>query len=126
MDPRIRGEYIFVGLRGKAIFRVLNTTTLKEEVYKDVDFNKYKFPRLLDSTNNLLNTKKNLLTKKLIKTPSENLIKHLNILHKESKDSQAVALNNDLIRSPDTLKQANKLRAPNNSSYQRLSSSSCY
>jgi len=115
-----------MGLRDKAIFRVLNTTTLKEEVYKDVDFNKYKFPRLLDSTNNLLNTKKNPPTKKPVKTPSENLTKRLNILHKESRDSQAVALNNDLIRSPDTLKQANKLRAPNNSSYQRLSSSSCY
>jgi len=126
MDPRIHREYIFIGLRGKAIFKVLNTTTLKEEVYKDVNFNKYKFPRLLDSTNNLLNTKKNLLTKKLVETPFENLTKRLNILHKESKDSQAIALNNDLIRSLDTLKQANKLRAPNNSSYQRSSSGSCY
>jgi len=126
MDPRIRGEYIFVGLRGKAIFRVLNTTTLKEEVYRDVDFNEYKFPRLLDSTNNLLNTKKNLPTKKLVETPSENPTKRLNILHKESRDGQVVAPNNDLMRSPDTLKQANKLRAPDNSSYQRLSSGSCY
>jgi len=87
MDPRIHEEYIFIGLRGKAIFRVLNTTTLKEEVYRDVDFNKYKFPRLLDSTNNLLNTKKNLPTKKLVETPSKNLTKRLNILHKESRDS---------------------------------------
>jgi len=87
INPRIHKEYIFIRLRDKAIFRVLNIITLKEEVYKDVDFNKYKFPRLLDFTNNLLNTKKNLLTKKLVKTPSENLTKYLNILHKESKDS---------------------------------------
>jgi len=87
IDLWIHKEYIFIKLRGKAIFKVLNVITLKEEVYKDVDFNKYKFLRLLDSTNNLLNTKKNLLTKKLIKTPFENLIKHLNILHKESKNS---------------------------------------
>jgi hypothetical protein len=87
INLRIRKEYISIRLRGKAIFRVLNITTLKEEVYKDVNFNKYKFLRLLDSTNNLLNTKKNLLTKKLIKNPFKNLTKHLNILHKESKDS---------------------------------------
>jgi hypothetical protein len=96
MDPRIRREYIFVKLRGRAIFRVLNTTTLKEEVYKNVDFNKYKFLRLLDSTNNLLNTKKNLLTKKLVNNLFENLTKSLNILHRESRDS--------LLRLPDTLK----------------------
>jgi hypothetical protein len=104
-----------VELQGRAIFRVLNTTTLKEEVYRNVNFNKYKFPRLLDSTNNLLNTKKNPLTKKLVDNPSKNLTKSLDILHRESKDS--------LLRLLDTLKQANKLRAFDNSS-QRLSSGS--
>jgi hypothetical protein len=108
MDPRIRKEYIFVELRGRAIFRVLNTITLKEEVYGNVDFNKYKFPRLLDSTNDLLNTRKNPLTKKLVENPSKNPTKSLDILYKESRDS--------LLRLPDTLKQANKLRALNNSS----------
>ena len=54
------------------IFKVLNTTTLKEEVYRNVDFNKYKFLKLLDLTNKLLNTKKNPLTKKLVENPSKN------------------------------------------------------
>ena len=65
------------------IFKVLNTTTLKEEVYRNINFNKYKFLKLLDPTNKLLNTKKNPPTKKLIEDPFKNLIKSLN---KEFKD----------------------------------------
>jgi hypothetical protein len=93
------------------VTRVVTTITLKEEVYRNIDFNKYKFPRLLDSTNDLLNTKKNPLTKKLIETSFKNLtmLKQvcLDILYKRSRDS--------LLRPPNTLKQANKLRALNNS-----------
>ena len=86
MDSRIRGEHIFVGLRGTAIFRVLNIMTLKEEVYGNVDFNEYKFPRLPDSADNLLNTRKNPPTEKPVEYPSENPTKRLTILHKESRD----------------------------------------
>ena len=105
------------------IFKVLNTTTLKEEVYRNVDFNKYKFLKLLDLTDKLLNTRKNLPTKKLIEDPFKNPIKSLN---KEFRDSRALApnssrvltLNSSLLRPP--VKQS----APNNSFQLQSSSSS--
>ena len=45
-EPRTRGEYIFIGLKGNKIWRFLNIETLKEEVSVDVKFYEYKFPRL--------------------------------------------------------------------------------
>ena len=86
IDLQICREHVYVGLKGRAIFRVLNTTTLKEEVYGNVDFNEYKFLKLLDPINNLLNTRKNPPTKKLVEDPSKNPMKSLNIPHRESRE----------------------------------------
>ena len=123
MDPRIRGEYIFVGLRGRAIFRVLNTTTLKEEVYGNVDFNEYKFPRLPDPTDELLNTRKNPPTKKPVEDPSENPIKSLD---KESRDGRALAPDSGRVLTPNSslLRPPVEQSAPDNSSQLRSSGGS--
>jgi hypothetical protein len=46
-DPRIRaGQYIYVGMKGSSIWRLLNLTNLKEELSSDVQFNEYSFPEL--------------------------------------------------------------------------------
>ena len=50
-DPRIRGELIFVGMKGNKIWRLLNKETLKEEVLGDTNFNKYLFSTITSLTN---------------------------------------------------------------------------
>jgi hypothetical protein len=48
-EPRIRDQkYVFIGMKGNHIWRLLNLQTLKEEVYADVGFQEYKFPDLLN------------------------------------------------------------------------------
>jgi hypothetical protein len=48
--PRIRGELVFVGMKGSKIWRLLNKETLEEEVSGNTSFNEYLFPQITGLT----------------------------------------------------------------------------
>lgn len=43
-DPRSKRGYIFIGMRGSTVWKLLNCKTFKVEEYADVKFDEYKFP----------------------------------------------------------------------------------
>jgi hypothetical protein len=43
-DPRIKPDFMFIGLAGNKIYKLLNMITRKVEKYGDADFDEYSFP----------------------------------------------------------------------------------
>src|SRR5205814_2193863 len=43
-EPRFQESFMYVGMKGNSIYRVLNVKTLKEEWYADVKFDEYVYP----------------------------------------------------------------------------------
>ena len=49
--PRIQGQFIYIGQSSTSIARLVNPQTYKEHLSADVEYHKYKFPKVADVAN---------------------------------------------------------------------------
>lgn len=72
LDPRIRGQHMFLGLRGNRIWKFLNLDTLREEVSADIQFHELKYPVLKIDANGKLQAR-NAVMPHMAEEPSQSV-----------------------------------------------------